>query len=221
MKAIVVATTATRGGLGVFGMAGLCALLTLGCDDDCDAYADEAAGTAIVMHVRNDLTSPLYLATNGCTSQILPFEVRDEDGHELQLQLPACVTCEGLQSSDGMCEASCMSPPTIYLAPGGLYELTWSGQYFAETEMPDSCYEERAQDHCWRMMGLAAGVNDITVLAHQSCTDGSSSGTCTCDSSAAGWCQLSSSGYLGDEPLEETATVDVPPGEPVLITFAP
>ena len=120
MKAIVVATTATRGGLGVFGMAGLCALLTLGCDDDCDAYADEAAGTAIVMHVRNDLTSPLYLATNGCTSQILPFEVRDEDGHELQLQLPACVTCEGLQSSDGMCEASCMSPPTIYLAPGPL-----------------------------------------------------------------------------------------------------
>jgi hypothetical protein len=166
----------------------------------------------VTIRIKNAKNVPIYLG--GDTGSCGPTEmygIADPSG-PLALHAGGCgYTCEALQQHDDVCPDSCFLPPTIYIAPGGTYEETWSGTSFPTAQMPSECYfnPEYAYDSCYQRTAVPTGAYVATAVASDqlTCLD---VGICSCEPDAKGSCQIPYGGSPSGQMLEGKVSFTMP-----------
>lgn len=118
------------------------------------------------------------------------------------------------------CEVSCTDNGPelwpLYIAPGGVYETSWSGQHFPRMPLPSECASCQGSPLCGRWAAAAAGEYEARI-------DYSPAGACaecTCTPNEQGWCFPDGP---ASESLGEMVTLSAPltfPGGAVELVIA-
>src|SRR5690606_6898416 len=116
--------------------------------------------------------------------------------------------------SVGACERACefggLPPGPIYIAPGGRYTTSWSGQHFGMVTLPERCKPQECADEitCGRWQNARRGEYEVRATfarALQYCPE------CTCTPNADGWCQIAAGREL-EIPVTVKSTLTWPGG---------
>lgn len=192
-------------------------------DPSCGDYADEAPTDAVTVTVRNTSSETIYLSGEDCTGDIA-LDVTDPDGDARTWRDDdGCTfTCAELQENDGVCPAICQQPPVVMIAPGGQYELSWSGVLFESTEMPAACFFGDGTDAmaCHQQLVGAAGDYTLSTRAWSSVSGCGDPSECECTPDLDGACQLDPFGVVSGDAKTGSATVSYPSETAVEIIFA-
>ena len=192
-------------------------------DPACDAWNNEEPTKPVTIRIRNETSDPIYLgsATQGCHRYIDLF-LRDEAGAQLGYRYDSgsCLgTCETLREGWPACTDDCPFPPTIYVAPGGVWEETWTGNIFVEEEMPKGCYFEEIEQHtCPRNVVAPEGSYTFAVNAWTT-TPNCMVDDCECAPDTNGSCQMNVYEPLSGTPVEATGTLSYPSDAVVEVVF--
>jgi hypothetical protein len=183
-----------------------------GAGPQCEGFDDTTERTDVTVTLRNERAEPVFLTGLGCESDI-DLRLYDDDGERMGFRGGAChFTCEDLQETDGVCAADCAAPPIVMIAPGGSYELAWSGTVLAPEEMPSSCYysPEWAAETCDLRAPAPAGTYRFEVTGYDdSWCPLDEPGACNCTPNADGNCNV-----------EQYTDLSAAEGAPVSATLA-
>ena len=221
---------ATLVGCGVAALAA-CSTTVSQFDDDgaggsgpqCEGFDDVTESTIVTLTVRNATAAPVYLSGSDCSAEI-DLHLFDEDDQEVSFRTGNChFTCEQLQRSEGICAAACALPPIVMLAPGGTYDLAWSGMVNLPVEMPAGCYfgAEYATDTCDQRIVAPSASYAFEVTGYDdSWCPLDQPGACECTPDASGSCLVDSYGdIIGGEGVAARATLSFPSQSAVELVF--
>ncbi|EYF03739.1 Hypothetical protein CAP_5169 [Chondromyces apiculatus DSM 436] len=181
-------------------MAAAATALAAGCSEgseggtggpaECSDYDNEAA-TEVTVRFTNGSDEVIYLGSERGCGWLDAFELRDEAGAVVPWYVGPCAQTCATVGLD--CAADCALPPLVQIAPGGHYDMTWTGLVLAERS--DACDDSgEPLDATCQQQVLGAGPYEVTGMVYKAidgCDPASSEG-CACEpTTGEGACLLS------------------------------
>lgn len=188
-------------------------------DDVCGALADIDPSPEVMISLRNERSTPVFLLhVNFCDQVPLIDMAGSSSQSPLIWTLGMCgITCG--QAVDGVCGCPpfCPNDSVLRIDPGGVHAFAWTGALFEATAVPQECGVD-CGDSCMQMSQAPKGAYQLVARASTSailCEDPE----CACTPNADGWCHVSASG-IGAELVLAEAILDYPRVQQISLTFA-
>lgn len=146
-------------------------------------------GPPVTVYLRNDSDVDVFVTGSVLNCQGPPFEVRAADDGFLTIELTGCpASCDDLLVNGVCaCEAGC-NTSLIRIVPGGVYEGTWTGATVMTLFAEEGCYPAECSKVCNYEAQAPAG--DYRFYTEYSKAMECGAPDCTCEPSAAGWCEI-------------------------------
>jgi hypothetical protein len=165
----------------------------------------------------------VYLGGGSGCGPIPLFALRGPDGAALTWARGDCTfECSELMDISADCPAICQIPPVVLIAPGGTYEIPWSGTVLRSVDMPGTCTYESTSGTVSCLMEEEAPQGDLQLLAvagSEAMLSDCGAADCSCTPDVSGSCVIDSGGTVSGEAVEASATLASPGETSVDIVF--
>lgn len=141
----------------------------------------------------------VFVTGSALNCQGPPFELRAADDTFLTIELSGCpAPCDDLLVNGVCaCDPAC-NTSLIRIVPGGVHEGTWSGATIMTLFAEEGCYPAECSKVCNYEAQAPAGT--YRLYAEYSKAAECDAPDCTCEPSAAGWCEIADASIGINEP---------------------